>query len=161
SASAGGWIPFPAAAQPPGGTSLRSHVDHGSQARLRRPMMTVKYPTRRRSIGAGDAEIDSLEQGLLHRAVGEEGEGIAGRVAVLARPLDRVRQRPVAAHDGDALLEIRILVLTPLEDPLPEAALLVGAPAERQDDGESDLPFAEVVAHVLAQRRGLAAIVER
>src|SRR5689334_15871222 len=100
-------------------------------------------------MGAADAEIDGVEEGLLHGAVREEGEGVAGHGAVMAGALDRVIEGAVPAHDAKGLLEGAIGALA-----------LVAAP-EREHDRQRDLALAEIVAEVLAELRAGAAVIER
>ena len=90
----------------------------------------------------------------LHRAaLGKQREGVAGHLAVMARPLDRVLDRPMPAQDlraparcrrhrsrraraSGARRRDRLVVTTP----------------EGEDDRQRDLALAEIVADVLAER---------
>ena len=73
---------------------------------------------------ARDAEIDGVEQRLLHRSIGKQRERVAGDGAVMASALDRIFQCAMAAHDRDGLVEIGGLDLALLKHPFPEQALI-------------------------------------
>ena len=74
--------------------------------------------------------------------------------------VDRVFQRAVLGHQPNGVIEVGIADLAALQRPDPEFALAVIAAAEGQHDRQGDLAFAEIVADVLAELCGLAAIVQ-
>src|SRR3954469_26081452 len=112
-------------------------------------------------MGAVDAEVDGVEEGLLHGAVREQGEGVARHGAVVAGALDRVLERAVPANDRERLLEVALADRALAEGAAPEGALRLAAAAERQHDRQRDLALAKVVADVLAELGAHAAVIER
>src|SRR5215204_5122833 len=107
-----------------------------------------------------DAEIDRVEERLLHRASREERERVARHGAVVAGAVDCVVERPMAAHDRDGPFEISLLALAPDQRARPEFALLRVAAAEGQHDRQGDLALPEIVADVLSELLARAAVVE-
>src|SRR3954452_12050979 len=112
-------------------------------------------------VRTADAEFDGLFQRLLHRRGGKQRQRIGGYGAVMARALDRVFECAMLGHQADGMLQIGIGRVAVLEGAAPERPLALRSPAKRQDDGQRDLAFAKIIADVLAELGGLAAIVER
>src|SRR5579885_849538 len=112
------------------------------------------------SIGAVDAEIHDLNEREFPCRRRKKLESIARHGAIMTGTFDRVFERAVLVHDRDRKFKIPVRDLSRLKRAPPEVALLLGAAPERQDDGESDLAFAEVVSDILAKLCRGAAIVE-
>ena len=93
--------------------------------------------------------------------VGKQRQRILGDGAVVARALDRVLERAVLGHQPDRLFEVGVGRLAFFQRAPPERALALRAAAERQHHRQRDLALAEIVADVLAELGGLAAVVER
>src|SRR6185437_8468871 len=73
---------------------------------------------------------------------------------------DSVLERTVLGHQADRMVEIAVADLAALERPNPEGALAVIAASESQHHRQRDLALAEIVADVLAELGGLAAVIE-
>ena len=99
----------------------------------------------------GNAEVDDLQQGVLHRARCKRLQGIPGPVAVQAGARHRFLQGAVTPQDGARCFEIVVRDLAEFERPRPKAALATRGTTHRQDDGQRDLALAEIVADILAQ----------
>src|ERR1700739_3114439 len=101
-----------------------------------------------RSVGlvaACDAEIDGVDEGALFRAIAEVVEGAAGERAVMPRPVDRLAQGRMLAQELDRPVEIAAVLVELLERPPPEAALVLVAAPEGEDDRQGDLAVAEII----------------
>src|SRR5205085_2135156 len=83
-----------------------------------------------------------------------------GHRAVVLGAVDGILKGAVLAHQADRVIEIVLANLAPLQRLDPESALAVIAAAERQHHRQRDLALAEIVADVLAELGGLAAVVE-
>src|SRR5665213_1677807 len=91
------------------------------------------------SANARNAEVDSFEQCAPVWRFRKRRQGIARDGAEMARPLHRVLNRAMGAHQTDGMVEIAVADLTLLQGTSPEDAVGVGSAAVGQDDGEGDL----------------------
>src|SRR5882724_12030345 len=107
-----------------------------------------------------DREIDGLEEGPLLGAVREDAERVAGDGTVVAGAGDGVAQRAVAVEQSNGALEVVVALFEVFEGAAPEPPLGLVAASEREDDGESDLAVAEIVADALSEFGLLGGIVE-
>ena len=101
------------------------------------------------------AKIDRLGERGFHRRIREQGERITGDGAVMMRASDRVFERAVLGHQADGMIEVGIGGLAAFQRAPPELALGVVAAAEGKHDRQRDLSFAEIIADVLSELRGL------
>ena len=92
------------------------------------------------------AEIDDLLHGGLLRPVGEDRERIACHRAEGPRPLERCLDGLVAAHESDRMVEVGVLDVAINDGAFPEVTFFLRATAEREDDGQSDFAFAEIIS---------------
>src|SRR5216684_5386355 len=156
-------------ARPRSGFEPATRSPHERQRNAGRSCRTIGIPdfasliraTTMTSIRPADAELDRLFQRLLHRGGREQSERVGRDRAVVPRPLDRVLERAVLGRQADRVLEIGVGRVTLFQGPPPERPFALRAAAEREHDRERDLALAEIVAHVLAELGGLAAVVER
>ena len=74
--------------------------------------------------------------------------------------VDGVLERAVFGHQADGVIEIAVADLAALQRVDPECTLDIVAAAERQHHRQRDLALAEIVADVLAEFCGLAAVVQ-
>src|SRR5215813_13299269 len=110
---------------------------------------------------ARDTELDRLFESLFHRRIWEQGECVLGDRAVVTGALDRVLERAVLGHERNGFIEVGVGRVAVLERAAPERPLTLRPAAVGEDHGQRDLAFAEIVADVLAELGGLAAVVER
>src|ERR1700712_4399848 len=78
----------------------------------------------------------------------------------MVRAVDGVLQRTVLCHQANGVIEIAIADLATLQRLAPEAAFDVVAAPEGEYHRQRDLALAKIVADVLAELGGLAAIVQ-
>src|SRR5579863_2418966 len=78
----------------------------------------------------------------------------------MLRAIDSVLERAVLGHQANGVVEIAVADLAALQRPPPEFALDVVAAAEREYHRQRDLALAEIVADILAELGGFAAIIE-
>src|SRR5262249_40913142 len=105
----------------------------------------------RSSIRSRDAEFNSFLERELHGRVREQSKRVLRDRAVVAGALDRVVERAVLDHQRDGLVEIGVGGVTLFERAAPECPLGLEPATIGEHDRQRDLPFAEVVAHVLAE----------
>ena len=108
-----------------------------------------------------DAEIDCVEQRLLHGPVREQRERVRRHGAVVAGALDGVLQRPVPAHDADGALQIALGDLARLERPCQKARSSAVPRRKDSTTGRVILPSRKSSPTFLPSSRRVAAIVER
>src|SRR2546430_1644058 len=106
------------------------------------------------------AERHHLFERALHRRGRKQRQRVDGHRAVVLGAVDGILKGAVLAHQADRVIEIVLANLAPLQRLDPESALAVIAAAERQHYRQRDLALAEIVADVLAELGGLAAVVE-
>src|SRR5215471_3504190 len=112
-------------------------------------------------MAAADDELHGLAQSLLDRRIGKQSERILGDGAIMARALDRVVKRTVLDHERDCRFDIALRSVALLERAAPEVTLVLRSAAERQHHRQRDLAVAKIVADVLAELGGIAAVIER
>src|SRR5262245_43206582 len=114
-----------------------------------------------RSISAVDAEVDDIVQREFPRRGRKEFEGIARHGAVMPGPLNRILERTVLVQGFNCGGEVALANVTLFQRSVPKFPLLFCAAAEREDDRQSDFPFPEIVADILAEFGRCSTIVER
>jgi hypothetical protein len=114
----------------------------------------------RASMRARQAERHHLFQRGLHRRAWEQRQRVDRHRAVMLGARDGVLERAVFCHQADGVVEIGVADLAALQRLDPERALGIVAAAERQHHGKGDLALAEIVADVLAEFCGLAAVIQ-
>ncbi len=75
--------------------------------------------------------------------------------------LHSILKRAVLLQQFDGPAEGDVIVRAVLQRLAPESALLIRAAPEREHDWQRDFAFAEIIANILAQLAGGAAIIER
>src|ERR1700694_2142093 len=100
-----------------------------------------------------------LERGL-HWGSRKQRQCSDSHRAVMLGAVHGVLERAVFGHQADGVIEIAVADLAALQRVDPERALTVIAAAERQYHRQRDLALAEIVADVLAELGGLAAVVQ-
>src|SRR5262249_33885426 len=110
---------------------------------------------------ARDTELDGLFERLFHRRTREQSERVLGDRAIVTGTLDRVLQRAVLGHERNGFVEVGVGSVAGLGRAAPARRLALGPTTVGQDHGQRDLAFAEIVADVLAELGGLAAVIER
>src|SRR5579859_3828255 len=78
----------------------------------------------------------------------------------MLRAIDGVLECAVLGHQANGVVEIALTDLAALQRPPPEFALDIVAAAEREYHRQRDLALAEIVADILAELGGFAAVVE-
>src|SRR4051812_16838287 len=119
-------------------------------------MLAVKS----RSVSARYRELDSFDQRRLGLARREIGERIDGPAAVLARALDRVRQRVGGSKQRDRLREVVVRNALASHCRAPECALRFAAAGVSEDYREGHLAVAEVIADTFAHGRCIGRIID-
>src|SRR5205085_4168597 len=112
------------------------------------------------SVRSCQAERYHLLQRALHRRGRKQRQRVDRHRAIMLRAVDGVFQRAMLGHQSDGMVEVAVADLAALQCFDPEFALAVIAAAERQHHWQRDLALAEIVADVLAELGGFAAIVE-
>ena len=75
--------------------------------------------------------------------------------------LDGVGNGPVPLHQLLRIDQIVVRLVAVFQRALPEISFFLRAAPEGQHHGQGDLPFAEIIAHALAERGLLAGIIQR
>src|ERR1700738_1506455 len=101
-----------------------------------------------------------LLQRALHWGCRKQRQRIDRHGAVMLGTVDGVFQRAMFCHQANGVVEIAVADFAAFQRIDPEGALGGVAAAERQHHRQRDLALAEIVADVLAELCGLAAIVQ-
>src|SRR6478672_4688703 len=104
------------------------------------------------------AERYYLLQRGLHWRARKQRQRIDRHRAVVLGAADGVLECAVLGHQPDGVIEIGLTDLATLQRLHPEGALGIVTAAERQHHRQRDLALAEIVADVLAELGGLAAV---
>src|SRR3954469_11421561 len=113
------------------------------------------------SIGPRDGELDGLGQRRLGLPGGERPQRVDGALAVGAGAGEGVVEGAAVSEQAGGVREIVVGGAAGLDRPAPEMALLLGAAGVGEDDGQSNLAVAEIVAGILAHDAAVGGIVDR
>src|SRR5882672_1835784 len=128
--------------------------------RWARRLRAFAHPTDSSLMRSRQTERHHLLERAFHRRGRKQRQRVDRHRAIVLGAVDGVFQRAVLGHQSDGVIEIAVLDLAALQRPDPERALAVVAAAERQHHRQRDLALAEIVADVLAELGGLAAIIQ-